>query len=295
MVCVKEEAHTERLRVYEWNEKLRKPGREPSGLSDTQGLFFFIVNGRFITEVLGERVAKLVKIENELVVPFEHRQLLSRDSTEMVSCGAVSATGQFLPETFQSLGAEISDYLVRCYRFSPDRLLRPVSPRIVIVVEVLQSRFVEYCSREEMRVMEGMEGSLFPPIVEVRTTDDSGFDLDDFSSDDEVAEFEPTDYYTWEILCFLDGLTFALGVNNSVPTIPITVDDRPGFWAVEPAEFAFETFERADDGTCAICFESLNKQVTELAGTLCGHIFHMSCINKWLPKNGSCPMCRFEL
>ncbi|KAE8124766.1 hypothetical protein FH972_019622 [Carpinus fangiana] len=66
MVCVKEEAHTERLRVYERNERLRKVGREPSGLSDTQGLFLFIVNGRFITEVLGERIDVLARLKEFL-------------------------------------------------------------------------------------------------------------------------------------------------------------------------------------------------------------------------------------
>ncbi|MFM7852730.1 MAG: RING finger domain-containing protein [Flammeovirgaceae bacterium] len=27
----------------------------------------------------------------------------------------------------------------------------------------------------------------------------------------------------------------------------------------------------------------------------CGHIYHPDCLNPWLEKQNSCPVCRFEL
>lgn len=41
---------------------------------------------------------------------------------------------------------------------------------------------------------------------------------------------------------------------------------------------------------CAICQETMyNKCVKFLE---CEHHFHLKCINKWLNKSNSCPMCR---
>jgi hypothetical protein len=47
MVTVKEEGQVERFRVFNWNQRLRKFGGEPSDLSDTQGLFFFLITENF--------------------------------------------------------------------------------------------------------------------------------------------------------------------------------------------------------------------------------------------------------
>ncbi|KAG2685529.1 hypothetical protein I3760_10G129400 [Carya illinoinensis] len=154
MVRAEEKACTRRLRVYNWNQRLEKLGGKPSGLSDTEGLFFFLISIDFTKKIPNEGVVHTTKTWTEKVVPFEHRQLLSRDSTEMLSRSVLSASDHFLPHTVQPLGAQISDCLLRLYRCSPDRLLRPVSPRIVIVIEVSLTRIVEYCSREEMGGME---------------------------------------------------------------------------------------------------------------------------------------------
>jgi hypothetical protein len=47
MVTVKEEGQVERFRVFNWNQRLRKFGGEPSDLSNTQGLFFFLITENF--------------------------------------------------------------------------------------------------------------------------------------------------------------------------------------------------------------------------------------------------------
>ena len=41
---------------------------------------------------------------------------------------------------------------------------------------------------------------------------------------------------------------------------------------------------------CAICYEPMyNKCVKYLA---CEHVFHLKCVNKWLNKSHTCPVCR---
>ena len=43
--------------------------------------------------------------------------------------------------------------------------------------------------------------------------------------------------------------------------------------------------------TCSICLEENNN---EMSTTLCDHVFHTECINKWFETNRQCPLCRYE-
>ena len=42
---------------------------------------------------------------------------------------------------------------------------------------------------------------------------------------------------------------------------------------------------------CSICLDDSNENVKTL---LCGHKFHKDCIEEWLNREESCPMCRIE-
>lgn len=46
------------------------------------------------------------------------------------------------------------------------------------------------------------------------------------------------------------------------------------------------------EGTCAICMETLQQgeRVRALRG--CDHLFHQACVEPWLLSRGTCPMCR---
>ncbi|KAF5471831.1 hypothetical protein F2P56_008597 [Juglans regia] len=298
MVGAVEKAYTRRLRVYNWNQKIEKLGGKPSGLSDTEGLFLFLIGTDFTKKIPNEGIAHTTRTRSQKVVPFDHRQLLSRDSTEMLSRSVLSASDHFLPETVRPLGTQISDCLLRLYRFSPDRLLRPVSPRIVVVIEVSQTRIVEYCSREEMG---GMEYQI--PFTSMNTENS----IDDLEWDpwDWVYDLEPHrkyellwNSYTQEVLRILHSLTYWLGVKNFAPIWPITVDDPLGF-VLLPVAFPSEAIEESHDGTCAVCLEWLTLtgegEAMEVARTPCNHIFHLHCIDEWLGKTSTCPMCRFLL
>ncbi|XP_039055216.1 NEP1-interacting protein 1-like isoform X2 [Hibiscus syriacus] len=47
-----------------------------------------------------------------------------------------------------------------------------------------------------------------------------------------------------------------------------------------------------EGGCCSICLQGLKEG--ELGRNLprCGHVFHLNCIDEWLSRQGTCPMCR---
>lgn len=55
----------------------------------------------------------------------------------------------------------------------------------------------------------------------------------------------------------------------------------------------YPTVSREDrPGECSICLTSTNKPKCI---TNCGHLFHISCLKKWLKVNHTCPICRNPL
>ena len=43
--------------------------------------------------------------------------------------------------------------------------------------------------------------------------------------------------------------------------------------------------------SCSICFSKIDKEHK----LDCGHVFHESCIEKWINTNPSCPICRYQI
>lgn len=41
---------------------------------------------------------------------------------------------------------------------------------------------------------------------------------------------------------------------------------------------------------CPICFSNMKNKAVKY--TICKHVFHKSCLNKWLQRHSSCPCCR---
>ncbi|KAI3449269.1 hypothetical protein Pfo_005934 [Paulownia fortunei] len=51
----------------------------------------------------------------------------------------------------------------------------------------------------------------------------------------------------------------------------------------------------ANSNTCSICLENYCQKETIRLISKCGHYFHASCIQQWLAKNSTCPVCRTSL
>ncbi|XBI62962.1 hypothetical protein VPH35_043469 [Triticum aestivum] len=52
--------------------------------------------------------------------------------------------------------------------------------------------------------------------------------------------------------------------------------------------------EAPSDEVCAICLDQ-EEAMTAWKETVCGHIFHGRCVERWLEMKGSCPMCWRQL
>ncbi|KAG2679310.1 hypothetical protein I3843_11G046500 [Carya illinoinensis] len=62
-----------------------------------------------------------------------------------------------------------------------------------------------------------------------------------------------------------------------------------------PFHAILEEIKGAQNICCTICLQ--DTEVGEIVRTLprCHHIFHLKCVDKWLIKHGSCPVCRQEV
>ena len=55
----------------------------------------------------------------------------------------------------------------------------------------------------------------------------------------------------------------------------------------------YEKVKKEDlDKECSICIEGFQEKEFKRAIPECKHCFHKKCIDKWLKKNPSCPICR---
>ncbi|CAM0903291.1 unnamed protein product [Alopecurus aequalis] len=65
--------------------------------------------------------------------------------------------------------------------------------------------------------------------------------------------------------------------------------------AIPTMKYNFETFHSKDDVQCSICLgEYTEKEILRIIPT-CGHNFHLTCLDVWLQKQTTCPMCRISL
>ncbi|KAG6505884.1 hypothetical protein ZIOFF_031194 [Zingiber officinale] len=51
---------------------------------------------------------------------------------------------------------------------------------------------------------------------------------------------------------------------------------------------------RCRETSCAICIDDF-EATSLLSVTPCGHSFHSACLDEWLVRSNSCPLCRFSL
>lgn len=65
--------------------------------------------------------------------------------------------------------------------------------------------------------------------------------------------------------------------------------------AIPTMKFHHDAFSSWEDAQCSICLgEYQEKEVLRIMPK-CGHNFHLSCIDIWLTKQSTCPVCRLPL
>lgn len=65
--------------------------------------------------------------------------------------------------------------------------------------------------------------------------------------------------------------------------------------AIPTMKFEREAFGSMEDAQCTICLgEYQEKEVLRIMPK-CGHSFHLSCIDLWLRKQSTCPVCRLSV
>lgn len=65
--------------------------------------------------------------------------------------------------------------------------------------------------------------------------------------------------------------------------------------AIPTMKFNREAFGSMEDAQCSICLgEYQEKEILRIMPK-CGHSFHLSCIDIWLRKQSTCPVCRLSL
>ncbi|KAL3508486.1 hypothetical protein ACH5RR_027887 [Cinchona calisaya] len=56
-----------------------------------------------------------------------------------------------------------------------------------------------------------------------------------------------------------------------------------------------ETINPCHETTCAICLMDFKNGDAARMLPNCGHCFHLNCIDEWLSRHGSCPVCRRDV
>ncbi|KAK8591611.1 hypothetical protein V6N13_031650 [Hibiscus sabdariffa] len=53
-----------------------------------------------------------------------------------------------------------------------------------------------------------------------------------------------------------------------------------------------EMIKSREESSCSICIQGLKEGEMTRNLPRCGHMFHLKCIDEWLSRQGTCPMCR---
>ncbi|KAK7295003.1 hypothetical protein RJT34_17906 [Clitoria ternatea] len=77
-------------------------------------------------------------------------------------------------------------------------------------------------------------------------------------------------------------------VNDPEPE-PVLLD------AIPTLKFNQEAFSSIKDTQCVICLADYKEREVLRIIPKCGHTFHLSCIDIWLRKQSTCPVCRLSL
>ncbi|XP_051122666.1 RING-H2 finger protein ATL66-like [Andrographis paniculata] len=65
--------------------------------------------------------------------------------------------------------------------------------------------------------------------------------------------------------------------------------------AIPTMKFDHEAFSSMEDAQCTICLAEYQEKEMLRIMPKCGHSFHLVCIDTWLRKQSTCPVCRLSV
>uniref|UniRef100_A0A0D9W8E1 RING-type domain-containing protein n=1 Tax=Leersia perrieri TaxID=77586 RepID=A0A0D9W8E1_9ORYZ len=65
--------------------------------------------------------------------------------------------------------------------------------------------------------------------------------------------------------------------------------------AIPTLKYNCETFHSEDDAQCSICLSEYKEKDILRIVPICHHNFHLYCLDAWLLKQTTCPICRISL
>ncbi|ONK56704.1 uncharacterized protein A4U43_C10F11870 [Asparagus officinalis] len=65
--------------------------------------------------------------------------------------------------------------------------------------------------------------------------------------------------------------------------------------AIPTVKFNHEAFKSREDAQCSICLADYEEKEILRVMPTCNHNFHVACIDVWLQKQSTCPICRLPL
>uniref|UniRef100_A0A0A0KYC0 RING-type E3 ubiquitin transferase n=1 Tax=Cucumis sativus TaxID=3659 RepID=A0A0A0KYC0_CUCSA len=77
-----------------------------------------------------------------------------------------------------------------------------------------------------------------------------------------------------------------------VRVIRIEEQPRAEGWRGVAVERLSKLKSEEEKGDCSVCLDELDCEKREVIRIPCGHVYHESCIFKWLNSSNSCPLCR---
>ncbi|KAL5768781.1 hypothetical protein ACOSP7_015326 [Xanthoceras sorbifolium] len=141
----------------------------------------------------------------------------------------------------------------------------------------------------------------------------SAFNPDDPRSQDAVTNFKPSLAVVIGILCVMFALTFILLIyakfchrgssavhrNQQNPALISSTSRFSGIdkTVIESLPFfRFSSLRGSKQGLeCAVCLSKFEDIEILRLLPKCRHAFHINCIDQWLEKHSSCPLCRHKV
>jgi len=102
--------------------------------------------------------------------------------------------------------------------------------------------------------------------------------------------------YTTAMICrCFKGVCFNNNNNNRIYDSDIESRLIPNVSQIDKKMISYEELLKDNnDNNCTICLEEFNND-EEIIKLKCNHLFHSKCIDDWIKKNQSCPLCRLNL